>query len=185
MTYHDRLDDLADRSSDALVALAERFKAGELTEDQYRALSVALVLRSKAEATAFADVALAADLTVKVGAAVPALGLLPAGGQAARLDKAFTTMLDAMDPGPLDPSEAQRLSRLARDETLKSAQEARGEGIKRSRHTTGWTRGLNPGACPICTGWAGPVLPKSARMARHTGCSCVQTPAVRTTTTRR
>lgn len=181
MTYHDRLDELATDSERRLTGLYRRLDDGELTVDEFVVAAVAVLLAVNARATGFADVALAADLTARTGAVVPPLGLPPPAGEAARLDKAFRTLLDELDPGPITEREA-RLIRLARDEPIRTAQTARGEGIKRSRHTTGWTRGLNPGACPACTDWAGPVLPKHARMARHTGCSCVQLPATRTTT---
>jgi hypothetical protein len=76
----------------------------------------------------------------------------------------------------------RRAARLARGESLAAGQRAYTEGMTR-RKVRGWTRVTGPTPCPLCAGLAAraEVLPASHRMARHTGCSCVQRP---TTTTR-
>lgn len=178
MTYADHLEDLASSSEGALGDLWDRREAGDLTAEQFIALATAVAVRVNARAAVFADVALAADLTARTGSAVPALGLFPDPGDADRLDGALRTLLD-------DGPTRDRVTRLARNEPLSSAAEARHDGIARSIHTEGWTRQTDADPCKLCIDLTGPVLPKYARMARHTGCSCVQIPAVRTTTTRR
>lgn len=176
MTYADVLEEVASSSQDALADLLTRHKDGDLSEAAFIALAVAITTRVNARAVVFADVALAADLTARTGTAVPALGLGPDPADADRLEKSFRTILDDLDPGPVTQSEVDRIHKLARNEPLRSASEARGEGLKRSPKVEGWTRGLDADPCPLCIGLAGPVLPKTARMARHPGCSCVQIP---------
>lgn len=179
MTYADTLETLAASSEGALGDLYDRYEAGDVTAEQFVALATAVAVRVNARSAVFADVALAADLTARTGSAVPALGLFPDPGDADRLDGALRTLLDD------ERVTRDRVTRLARNEPLSTAAEARHDGIARSVHTEGWTRQTNTKPCPMCIRLTGPVLPKTARMARHTGCSCVQIPAVRTTTTRR
>lgn len=182
MSYEDKLEEVAASSQDDLQELLERFKDGDLTGAEFVAAATAATVKANARAAVFADVALAADLTARSGSAVAPIGLGPDPGDAARLGKSFATLLDELDPGPLTQSDIDRIRRLAREEPLATAARSRGEGIARSRLVEGWTRQLDRDPCPLCIDWAGPVLPPSARMARHTSCSCVQIPAMKTLT---
>lgn len=168
MTYTDTLAMLAASTEESVVALYERFLAGELTEAEFVELATAALAAGEARGAALADVALATTLSVQRGTAVPTVGLaaIPVREMAR---KAITEALLA----PGDATEALRVN--VRAETLAAAQDAYGEGM-RQQGVESWTRVLNSGACPLCHDLAGDVLPASAEMYHHKGCGCTQRP---------
>ena len=193
----DLLAELASSTEDAVVALVVRWKAGELTDEEFVALATAALQRAQAEGYALTDVGVAA------AAGKAALGLLPGAAAAARA-RATVQGIVAVKVEWRPTSTADRLAELremlrepgqdslyyanvhrtikfveqaatdVRAEVLETAQEA-GDTATR-RHGTPWTRRLNAGACELCQDLAGETLPSHADMYRHKGCGCTQRP---------
>lgn len=167
------LEDVTAESVEAAQDVHARWEAGELTDEQFVALAAAVVVRANTRATVLADVILARELTELVGSQVGPLGLTLPKGEPARLRAAFTTLTGT--DGPV----GARVVRVADNEPKTAAATARGEGIKRSPRTTGWTRSASGIACKACRGLTGTVLSTNTAMWRHTGCSCTQTPVTK------
>lgn len=75
---------------------------------------------------------------------------------------------------------ARRQARkIASHEVVDAGRSALSEAMGRTPEVTGWTRRLQPGACPLCRDLAGPVQPAGAPLFDHAGCSCTQQPVVR------
>ncbi|MGA4691906.1 hypothetical protein ACPCXD_16740 [Rhodococcus sp. AB351] len=168
MTYTDTLAALAASTEESVVALYERFLAGELTEAEFVELATAALAVAEARGASLADVALATTLSVQRGTAVATVGL------AATVTRSLARQVITealLDPG--DVAEALRVN--VRAETLAAAQDAYGEGM-RQQGVESWTRVLNSGACPLCHDLAGDVLPATAEMYHHKGCGCTQRP---------
>lgn len=168
MTYTDTLAALAASTEESVVALYERFLAGELTEAEFVELATAALAVAEARGASLADVALATTLSVQRGTAVATVGL------AATVTRSLARQVITealLDPG--DVTEALRVN--VRAETLAAAQDAYGEGM-RQQGVDSWTRVLNSGACALCHDLAGDVLPAKAEMYHHKGCGCTQRP---------
>ena len=156
-----------------LVALWERWEAGELTYEEFVALALVLLVRTRARAVALADVGLAADLSLATGEAVPTVGLPPEDDAP---DLARTALLAALaaEAYRRDPSAAVAV--LARSQALEAVQEATVAAMREQPDVVGWTRVLNAGACELCRDLAGDVLPVHADMYHHRGCGCSTRP---------
>ncbi len=177
MTYRDTLTTLSTSSEQAVLELYRRLEAGQLTEDEFVEMVAVVIERSNARAVSLADLALAAAITVALRRAVPTLGLSPRG-ERDRLRKAAGTLV-AVLPTTADP--VARVARLGRAEPLTTAQRAYSEGVARSPHVAGWTRGLSGKPCQLCQWWhrGGKVWPKSHPMPTHKGCTCTQVPTMK------
>lgn len=174
MSFRDLIGRLGDDTAARVAAVWELYDAGKLTVVEAESLVAAIVARANGRATALADLAVSAELTVRTGRAVPATGLLPPSSDRERLRKAARTLLDVL-PGTPDP--LARAERLGRSEPLWRAQDARGEALAGSRLVEGWVRETHGSKCQLCTWWArrGRVWPKDHPMPRHKGCRCTQT----------
>ena len=176
MSLVDSVQALSAATVAAVVALHAQWEAGELDEDTYVALTVAVVVRANVKAYALADVAYAAHVSVLAGAPVPAVGLAPPVTEPDRLVKAVRRIVDTSG----DPARVlTRLERLADNEPKGAGAKARGEALARDRRAAGWTRGVKADGCKVCRDLAGSVLPKHVPMKRHTGCSCTQNPIMK------
>lgn len=178
MTYRDTLHRLGATTETAAVALYDRWEAGELTDTEFEALLAAVVAAANSRATALADLALAASVSVALRRPVAPLGLLPAPGDPDRLRTAARTLRAALGD---TPAPAARVARLARAEPLTTAANTYSGAVAASPHVTGWTRGLSANACQLCTWWArdGRVWPDDHPMPTHKGCSCHPIPTTR------
>ena len=176
----------------ALAAVAAVEMTAALTlpvpDPVFLAAGAAVVARAASRAVAAADLSLAVALAVAGSLPVP-LGLLPDPRVPARAREGLTTLLATLPGEPPEDGAAAaerrkpitpRAVRLARNESLNAGADAYTEGMTR-RRVPGWTRVTGPDPCPLCAGLAArdEVLPASHRMARHTGCSCVQRPTSR------
>lgn len=177
MSLADSVQALSAATVAAVAALYDRWEAEELDDEAFVALAVAVVVRANVKAYALADVAYAAHVSTLAGEAVPAVGLAPPAGDAARLQQSLTKIVD----GPPETART-RLERLADNEPKGAGAKARGEALARDRRAAGWTRGVKADGCKVCRDLAGPVLPKHTPMKRHTGCSCVQIPKLQEAT---
>lgn len=178
MSYRDTLTRLSGSTEAAAVDLHRRWEAGELSDDEFDALLVALLAQADGRAAAVADLGLATALTVALRRPVAPLGLLPRLTDPARLYRAVQTLRQALSATP-DPT--ARVARLGRAEPLTTAARAYSEGIERSPLVTGWTRGLSASACQLCSHWAhgGRVFPADRSMPTHKGCTCTPIPTIR------
>lgn len=181
---HARAGALAAASEHDVLVLWRRRLAGELSEPAFTRLAALVVARSNLRAVMLADLALTAALMHHLADVVHPLGLQPTDAEidAARLGAAVGTVLAAeiksvSTAEELVESRRVRLARLARAEPLSTTQDALGRAMT-ERDVAGWTRETSAKPCPLCTQWAdGQIRPPTVRMARHTGCSCVQQPA--------
>ncbi|GAB2497167.1 hypothetical protein GCM10027063_40470 [Promicromonospora xylanilytica] len=178
MTFADAVENLTSDSERRLVALFEKFRAGEITAAQFQAVAVPLVGAARARGIALADLGLAAAYEAEYRTPTPVLGLQAPAGDPERLAKGLSTLLEA-DTGA--DEYVSRVARYGRSEPAAAMQDSYIEGMK-VRKVPGFTRGLNAGACQLCV-WlykSGYVYPVDAGFHRHTGCTCHIVPAFRT-----
>ena len=174
MSYSEQLDTLADTVGRQLVELWEQLDAGTLERDEYVELASVLVLLGAAQAARLAELSLAAQLAAAgVPNPLPAVVELPAAREPA-IRKALTDALTS-------PDVTDRLYMAGRSEPIAAAHEAWESALpKRSGVVTGYRRGLNAGACELCTWWArdGRKWPTGHPMPSHKGCLCAPVVAV-------
>jgi hypothetical protein len=176
---HDAITRLSGTTETRLLALYERFAAGQLTATEFMSGAVAIVGKANATAYGLADTSLAAALEVASGRPTPALGIAPPEGDAERLAKGVATLV-AAESSPVEEL-LGRIARFGRSEPVSAMQDAyvRAMGL---REVPGYTRTLSPGACQLCQ-WLrkdGHVYPADQYFHRHEGCSCTPKPAVKT-----
>ena len=182
MTYQDQTADLAEGVSAQVVAALAAYAAGTLTAEAFVAVVAAYVAAGNSAGAALGDLSLAAAVTLALGAAVAPQGITPPATDPERLTKAATKILDDLDRDRTEDPDAalaaaqMRFRRLAEAEIHQAVAQAYDTALKGSRHVTGWTRGLEPNACQLCTWWwrNGQVWPADHPMPRHTGCDCSQ-----------
>lgn len=89
-----------------------------------------------------------------------------------RVTAAVTTILASQQ------DTLMQLTRMADNEPKQAATNGSADLIASSEHVTGWTRTVEADACELCQWWASEShkFPPHARMPRHTGCACTQTP---------
>lgn len=177
MSYLDELHALADETEGKVWRVVEALNNGEISREEAIALIAAIVAVANRQAANLAALGIAADITLAARTPVPAVPV-PRPEDVGRLNRAASTLLDALEGTP-DPE--GRAKRLARSEVLKTASDARGEALEASGLVEGWVRSLNGDTCEMCTWWwrGGRVWPKDHPMPRHTGCDCTQTPVLR------
>lgn len=177
MSYRDTLTELSGEAEQQAVALYLAWETGQIDDATFVAVLAAIVAAANNRAAALADLSLAATITAALQAPVPTLGLTPPADDHDRLTTAASTLLGTLTTTP-DPQ--ARVARLGRSEPLTTAARAYSEGMARSRHVTGWTRGLSPSACQLCRWWArdGRVWPDDHPLKTHKGCTCYANPVV-------
>lgn len=177
MSFRDRLIGLGTDAENAILDVYRSFLDGSISRDIAVDLMATVVEKHGLRAAALADVSLASTLMVETAAPVP-VAATARTSEVDRLVKAASTVLTVAETS--DVPEAI-VARLARSETFDAGQAAYSEGIAASPSTRGWIRGLEPGACELCTWWwrDGRVWPKDHPMPRHKGCTCSPIPVVR------
>lgn len=175
MTYQDQLEATVSETAAQVAAAVALYEAGKVTADTLAALAAAFVTAGNGAAAALADLSLASTLTTKLGTVVAPLGITRPLDDPERLTKAADTLLSA------ENASLARWERLARAEGQEAAARAYSEGIRRSRHVTGWRRGISGSACQLCRWWSrgGQVWPDSHPMPTHKGCTCHPEPVTR------
>lgn len=163
---------LNEQSQVRVLELLQELEDGRISRRAFQAAVAGAITTSKAEATAFGDVAMAV-----------ALGTTPLGiptnvTDPSRWFRAAGTLLDA-EPDTVDDllvSRQLRFARLARAETATQVQDTMQVSM-RANNVERWIRQTDQDPCPLCTELAdGISRPVSVRMARHTGCACRQQP---------
>lgn len=179
---HARAVALAAGTERDVLRLWHRHIDGTISERRFVAVAATLLAGANQRACSLADLAVTAAVIRHLRDVVPPLGLHPDpveidvdrladvvdGVLAAEI--ASATTVDA-----LAASRTSRLAITARAEPLTTTQNAMGRAMT-EREIPGWTREVSGRACSLCRSLAGVVLPPNARMVRHAGCSCVQTP---------
>ena len=173
MTYRENVTLIAAATETKVLAVFDRYEAGELDQNTTIALIAAIIAKANSKAVTLADLSLAATLMLQLGSPVAALGLTPPADDSDRLQKAATTLL------AVATLTRERVARLARSEPLGRAADAYADGIRRSDHVTGWTRQVSANACELCQSLAGDVLPDSVPMYHHPGCTCTPIPVTK------
>ena len=167
--YTETLDRLATATEKQVVAAFRSWDEGHITLADFLAVATAYLSAAGNKATALADVALAAFLTVETGNMVLVLGIIPR-----EVDHRPTLATIAATTGV---DLAEQYATHARATTLATAQDAYGQAMT-ARGIPAWTRVLNAGACELCQDLAGAVLPGDAPMYHHKGCGCTQRPVL-------
>lgn len=175
MTYRDNVTLIAAATERKVLAVYDRYEAGELDHDTTVALMAAIIAKANSQAVTLADLSLAATLMLQLRRPVPTLGLTPPADDPQRLTKAATTLL------AVATLTRERVARLARAEPLGTAADAYADGIAESPLVTGWTRQVSGNACELCQSLAGDVLPDSVAMYHHPGCTCTPVPVTERT----
>ncbi|TSE00663.1 hypothetical protein FOS14_06435 [Skermania sp. ID1734] len=178
MSYRDTLVQLADDTERQALTIYSRFLAGELSRDETVAYLAAVIARGNAQAVTLADLALASELMVQLGEAVPVTGTVLPSGDTDRLTRAASTVLVVAETSPVPDA---IVSRLARSEPLETAAKAYSQGMSESKLVRGWVRQKSANACQLCQWWwrDGRVWPASHPMPTHKGCTCTPKPVVR------
>ena len=175
MSYRDTLLALAGNAEARVQAVLQRLLDGDLTEEQLRAVVVAIIANANQQAADLASLSLAATLEVSLGQPVPVVASAPDPLQdAVRIAAAVAAVRAVTDPdGGL-----LRLGALGRHEPIGTATTTYSDVIHKSNLVTGWSRQTSPNACGLCQDWAkgDPVWPTSFEMFHHKGCTCTQTP---------
>jgi hypothetical protein len=162
---------LTERSQTAVLELLQDFEDGRISRQRFQYAVAAVIARSKADATVFGDVAMAAILGVRP------LGIPPNVQDPSRWVRASGTILD-FEPEMEDllVSRQLRFARLARAETATQAQDTMQVSM-RANNVERWIRQTDNEPCPLCVELAdGVARPTTVRMARHEGCVCRQQP---------
>lgn len=158
---------VADAAGDVearVQGLWRRHTAGTIDRAEFTAFAAALIAGGNARSAALADLGVAATLSGSPGP----VGIDPFALDEARLTQAVST---AVSDDTVDI--AARLGLLARSEALNTAQDATTSALK--AHDASWRRVTDSEPCALCSRWAdGKARPWSVRMARHTGCACLQ-----------
>jgi hypothetical protein len=182
MSYRDRLRSVAATSQRQVLDLFDRWQSGGMSRDEFVAAASAVIAQANGRAITLSDRAAAVQLT-RLLRETPEPFVADVPDPRERLRDGLTTLLDerpevAVTAAALVESQRRRLTRLARNEPLERGQE-RFQNMLRV-NDVGWVRSTGPDPCPLCDEWDdGKVRSADSRMARHTGCSCVQTPARR------
>ena len=166
--YAEQVAALANSTNETVQALYVRYLAGEITEDMFVALATTALTVGDSKAAALADAGVVAALTVMTAKVVLPVGI-PAPKPPPNLLRQI--IVDALS----DDEPKRALETGARGRTLETAQHAYKTGLK-SQGVTHWERIPNAGACPACQNLAGRVMPITAEMWTHKGCSCTQSP---------
>ena len=174
MSYRELLHSLGAATERKVLAAHAALTAGTIrTEGEFISIVASIIAKANGSAVALADLSLAATLTLQLREPVPPLGLLPPASDPDRLAKGLGTILstDRLDT-------AMQLGRLANSEPRTQAAASYSEGMAKSSHVEGWTRGLSAAACQLCRWWArdGRVWPKDHPLKTHKGCSCTASP---------
>lgn len=179
---HARTVTLGRHAERNVLTLWRRHLAGDVSEQRFVRFSATVLAQANAQAVNLADLALTAALIRHLRDVVTPLGLQPEDVEVDldRLSGVIGGVLDAdivsaTTTEAVETSRAARLAVTARAEPQVTLQNAMTRAMT-EREVPGWTRELSPGACPLCQSLAGDVLPPTAHMVRHAGCSCVQTP---------
>ena len=175
MTYQDQLERTVSETAAQVVAAVALYEAGKISAETLAAIVAAFVAAGNGKAAAIADLSLSAALTTQLGTVVAPLGITRPHDEPERLRKAANTLLT------MENASLARWERLARAEGQEAAARAYSEGIRRSRHVTGWRRGISGSACQLCRWWSrdGQVWPDSHPMPTHPGCTCHPDPIVK------
>lgn len=171
MTYQRDLQALADTAEAQAANLYSAYKSGKIDEATFKAATVEVMLVLMHAANQVADAALAKLLTQQTGTMVMPIGTVSIDAPD-HLAKALETIL-------LNPNSDMSIRRLARSETLSSAQLGWGTAMQQQPGVTGWTRGIHAGACDICQRLTGTVLSLATPIWHHPGCTCYQKPVTR------
>lgn len=174
--YRDRLRWLGDTSGARLLAVYDRFLAGEFDEPATVGLFSASLARWDAKAAALALMSFTATLSRAFRRPVPA-PMLPVADEAPRLAKAARTVLVTAAGSPTPEA---IITRLGRSEPLQTAAVTFSDAIAASPHVVGWRRQLGSSSCQLCEWWAagGKVWPPDHPMPTHPGCTCTQVPVI-------
>ncbi len=177
MTYREVLVDLSRECERQVLAVYALYAEGTITAQEAETLIATIIAAHNSQATALADVSLAATIMLGLGREVPAAGLLPPADDVARLQKSASTVL-AVARGSQVPEAI--VGRLGRSEPLQTASLAYAEGMKTSKYVTGWVRRVSAGSCQLCEWWSrdGRVWPKDHPFQSHKGCTCTPQPVV-------
>ena len=150
MTYRENVSRIAAATEAKVLAVFDRFDAGDLDQATTIALIASIIARANSRAVTLADLSLAATLMLQLRRPVATLGITPREGEPQRLTKAATTLLAVDNPT------RERVARLARAEPLGRAADAYSEGIRRTRPSS-----AGPDRSP-------PTLARSARASPAT-----------------
>lgn len=178
MAYRELVQRLGDATANRVLEAFTRWQAGQLTDDAFSAVLVAVIASARLRAAALADLGLSATLTARLGHYIPPQAVV-IDPEADRLGKAADTLIAAL---PDTPDPQARVRRLGMAETFAAAIVAYSAGIRRrsaagsNPRIIGWARGISADACELCRYWAdsGATFPPTAEMAHHPGCTCTQ-----------
>lgn len=155
-----------------------RFQEGALGREEFVRVATNIVLAGNVRGYALGAATVRSLIEQAVGAA-EVIAVAPAARHLdeTRIATALTTVLDS------DLDTLMQLSRLADNEPKQAATDGSADVLARSSRVRGWTRTLDSDACELCRWWwrEGRVWQPDHPMPRHTGCTCTQTPVVRTT----
>ncbi|WP_261623292.1 VG15 protein [Nesterenkonia marinintestina] len=171
--YEDIVDRLGAQASASLLGLNSLMEAGTITREEFIDTAATVVDVARQRGTAAGEAYFRAYAEQATGRPYTLAATLPES-QAERLSTALATILAASQDTHM------QLDRLATAEPMEAASDGFQQAMQREKTVTGWTRGLDTGACQLCTWWwrEGRVFQPTHRMPRHTGCRCHPVPQI-------
>lgn len=167
---------LCEGTAASMRALWAAYTAGRIDAATFQTAAAALVAAANARGGMVGTLALAANLSARLGALVTPqpVKLPPHRANPGRLEKSLGTILATED------GSGAQVERLARAEPAAAVQDGYTSAIARSPLVEGWTRHLEIDACQLCTWWdrEGRVWPKDHPMPTHPGCLCTPDPTL-------
>lgn len=176
MAYVDTLKALAGTAERDVLTAYRSFVDGLLDQDETVKIIATIIARANGRARMLADNAIALEVMVQLGEAIPTPEI-DVPDDTERLELAAATVL--VVAAKSDVPEAI-VARLARSEPLEAAANAYSDAMVRSGKTKGWVRQLHPGACQLCQWWSrdGRIWPAEHPFQHHKGCTCTPKPVV-------
>lgn len=173
MSYEDVMKGLSAGTARVIGQLWAQVEAGLITVTDFTEVAADLVAVARAQGALAAQGALRAYLEATLGQAV-AVAVLPAALERERILQALGTIVAS------DLDTSMQLARLANNEPLDAAADAYTYAMRQEPAVSGWRRGIESGACQLCTWWArdGRVFRTEHTMPRHPGCACHQVPVI-------
>ena len=173
MSYQGALTRLRADVTRQVLTVWRAYGLGRIDRAALIALSARIIAEANATAVGVADLAFSAELTRATATVQLPNGRLPRAYDQARLERGFSTLLDAASDGE---DVTARLERFASAEPLSAATDTYAANVQDTPTVEGWVRQLDADPCQLCRWWwrEGRVWPSSWSMQHHPGCECTQ-----------
>lgn len=171
--YEDIVDRIGEQSAGSLTGLLGLLEQGTITRAEFIDTASTVVDTANIRGHAAGQAYFRAYIEEATGTPY-ALAPTVVASERDRLAKAMTTILTT------EQDTTMQLQRLATVEPIQSASNGFQDAMQKEHRVTGWERGLDSGACQLCSWWwrDGRIFHKDHTMPRHKGCRCHPIPRI-------